>query len=1678
MASYSGLACVNNPIQFYANAQGATNHQWNFNNEGTNNTTSTPKFIFNTTGFKTVTYSCKLANGNICTSTVTLTVKPKPQVRIQLLNDSIQCFEGNMFCFKDSSLSGDGNYCIKSIKYLFSDNELITKFGTKFNPVKMPVTFCKTFFDLGGSVNSLTIEIEDCNGCITKVVYPQLLKTQFSPNIQPSFKLTGDPCKGYGTAFFKNDTTIKLSSLKSFKWIFDDGTFDSLNWDSVSHTYNVGNDIKKVFNPKLEIITKIGCKKIISLDMIELNNISPYIKLSRDSICIGDSVNYKVYPTNIKDIIEKNNITWYLRPGLEKGIYSGTTRYAALGPKLITCTISHPCGPYILNDTLIVIGPQSIIEPEFIKFNERYQCTITDTVNVSDKSIFYHNDPYLLDDDSVFRKNAGNLGHHFTNGFSTKAKLQIRNGNNVSRLWDFGDNYCEPCTTDFKNNKNTWLNCNYSKDSMSKHWYTPWDSIYKYQYSTQFFYKNGFDFKTKTCTKTKIFIADTLYVVTDTMLYYGDNGLGSKSKDSTIFNGLRKTKIPSGIIGKGELYSPYNMWLYVPALDTVYIDKHNGLGLVTLIGPTKYLVNKRHTIIVKSNTDKCLFQYALQINKDTLTANALLGYHKIIKKIKHPQVGLLDSVNAVLHRQLFYQNIPACYTIQLNEKDTIHDLKCENAATTQVALTPPSAKGLYIDNHYCYGYNNKILELKLSETKPGCTQSFAMVNFDYKNTPDKWELINDSLGGEVKRGSFLNTNAPYSGYKNEGAYSGKFYNVYNDTDLQNTNIQNLNVAIIIGNGYGPNNFCVDTVYYPNFAQFPKLTANLEIIGSKKNETPYVCPKTIVYATIPVIESNSNRLASSSSWLLYDLAKGDTTEMVIEEYYKIKNHYKFPNKKINYTIVKRFKNSNGNVIEIKKDTIFTAIVHQYKEVLLMGARNNKLREKLAEIGLSINDYDDTTITALIWNGVGTIGNPLSGSKGCADTTGFGSNLVFDIAVLSSTILNYKDTSLLPIDSVNNNNIKYRGYGFYVPKNGAFRIERNVESMFPTYCPLMKSVNLIAGFKSEVILGDSIVCKGNTVDISTKFNYYDIRKPYFGSLDSTNYWKIREQQAGAKGFEAQTKWDFSKADDDKNNLATIFGSMPYTRIGLGNPTISLGREQGGIYYRNAGYYLLRMAAGDSLGCTDTFSQNIYVMGPKAGFFIDLTRPNCKAIIELFDTSKLIDPCVIKGLPPCDNIVNWTIRWGDGSADASFNKQLPKQIGHDYKKNGKFRIWLVIFTALGCKDSTYQDIEIPGPTPNFTVYERRTICVNDSITFHNKSNSKTPSAQWLWNFGDGIFEPQFDTGFITHQYTKTGVFDVYLTQNDSIKNSGIYCSETFPDTLHKISITVLPYDKYQLQAIPQIVCVGDTVKIIAQITSTNKYKNYQWQLEKQTIEITNSLEKKYRLNRFGKFTIYFKADTNGLNQLACPSMDSINVYTDSVIANFEIDESKAPIYCFNNTSQYAVKYRWGFFHDKDIVKFKLPFNENEQQLEPERKICQAFFDHPGENWICLEAINALGCKDTICKKIINNYERAILPPNVFTPGAKDGFKGQDKDGLEGNNYFNIYLKGEEFYHLRIYDRWGVKVFESTDKTIDWAGKVNNSSIDCPDGTYYYILDYRYKGKDKNEPILNGVIQLIRER
>ena len=102
--------------------------------------------------------------------------------------------------------------------------------------------------------------------------------------------------------------------------------------------------------------------------------------------------------------------------------------------------------------------------------------------------------------------------------------------------------------------------------------------------------------------------------------------------------------------------------------------------------------------------------------------------------------------------------------------------------------------------------------------------------------------------------------------------------------------------------------------------------------------------------------------------------------------------------------------------------------------------------------------------------------------------------------------------------------------------------------------------------------------------------------------------------------------------------------------------------------------------------------------------------------------------------------------------------------------------------------------------------------------------------------------------------------------------------------------------------------------------------------------------------------------------------------------------------------------------------------------------------------------------------------IKPNIINPGDVVIYNGVTPDGDGLNDYFiidNIQLFPNN--SVRIFDRWGVEVFKTTN--YDSSGNVFNGFSDAratidksaklPTGTYYYIVEYEYTNDNESQMI-----------
>ncbi|HTF03720.1 MAG TPA: gliding motility-associated C-terminal domain-containing protein [Bacteroidia bacterium] len=106
-------------------------------------------------------------------------------------------------------------------------------------------------------------------------------------------------------------------------------------------------------------------------------------------------------------------------------------------------------------------------------------------------------------------------------------------------------------------------------------------------------------------------------------------------------------------------------------------------------------------------------------------------------------------------------------------------------------------------------------------------------------------------------------------------------------------------------------------------------------------------------------------------------------------------------------------------------------------------------------------------------------------------------------------------------------------------------------------------------------------------------------------------------------------------------------------------------------------------------------------------------------------------------------------------------------------------------------------------------------------------------------------------------------------------------------------------------------------------------------------------------------------------------------------------------------------------------------------------------------MTAIDTFGNQSVLSNVVcVDNCPEYVLP-NVFTPNA---------DGIN-DMFIPFPYKYIESIDIKIFDRWGVLVFETLDPAINWDGRDKSTGKLCTDGVYYYTCTV-------NEIRLEGIV------
>jgi len=176
-------------------------------------------------------------------------------------------------------------------------------------------------------------------------------------------------------------------------------------------------------------------------------------------------------------------------------------------------------------------------------------------------------------------------------------------------------------------------------------------------------------------------------------------------------------------------------------------------------------------------------------------------------------------------------------------------------------------------------------------------------------------------------------------------------------------------------------------------------------------------------------------------------------------------------------------------------------------------------------------------------------------------------------------------------------------------------------------------------------------------------------------------------------------------------------------------------------------------------------------------------------------------------------------------------------------------------------------------------------------------------------------------------------------------------------------------------------------------------------------------------------------------------------------------------------------------DVLKYYIYFGPSEtggfERIDSLLSPFDTTYIHEGLSMISgcykVTAVDSVGNETLEPEVVCVDTCRQYVLPSVFTPngdGFNDLFHPCDSTTAQELQEKNCPpYKNVNSVEMKIYNRWGKLVFETTDKDINWDGKYMNTSKDCPTGVYYYTCKVFFFSVKEVVPVeLHGTIDLIR--
>lgn len=481
-------------------------------------------------------------------------------------------------------------------------------------------------------------------------------------------------------------------------------------------------------------------------------------------------------------------------------------------------------------------------------------------------------------------------------------------------------------------------------------------------------------------------------------------------------------------------------------------------------------------------------------------------------------------------------------------------------------------------------------------------------------------------------------------------------------------------------------------------------------------------------------------------------------------------------------------------------------------------------------------------------------------------------------------------------------------------------------------------------------------------------------------------------------------------------------------MGNGTTFIDSTNFNYTYNTPGTYYIEFQAFD-LTCNTTDTIRDTVLFNPNFTTVNATPPGN----QTFCTQPYLVNFDAGAAPPPNNY------WDFGDGSGTSNLANPQ---YTYADTGSYTVMYVAIDSTTCNiaDTAYFSVQLIKPADldaqfNIPPYDPCQTSLTINLQF-----TGTGADSLYWNMGNGdVF---INDTIINYSYNTPGTYIVSFEAYDLQCNNTEIFTDTvyFNPTLTQVN-TVVP---------PDINICGTPLTVNFSSGSPAPPQNY-WDFGDGNTSTT--IDPSHDYASAGSYNIMFVSIDSTTCNIADTGYFAVNVHTAPDL-NVNI-AYVPPVPC------EAVNYRVElsavgsgadsiYWNMGDGMTFEDSTSVSYEYLSPGTyTISVSLF-----NYFCNKVVT-----ETRVAEFIELGETTGIIPNVFTP---NGDNWNDELVFVGVDH-------TQSYSIRIFNRWGRLVFESTDATKNWKGK------DEAEGTYFYEL--RYTDVCSNEEKLKtGTVTLLR--